>query len=1111
MVSTMKNNFKRLISLFLCLLLVSGVFSAGSSGISLLLDKLIVTANAEDEEEPESKTYGIFTYTINEGEVTITGCDNSTTGEVVIPGTIEDMSVTSIGDVAFANCSGITSITLPESIKSIGMFPFFSCTGLTNIYVSKGNSIYHSEGNCLIESESKTLIAGCKSSNIPNNERVTSIGYGAFYLCTGLTNIIIPDNIISIGDGAFWGCSDLSSVTLNNGISEIGTSAFLECSSLEEVNYSGTQAQWDSINIGDGNDNLIFSTIHCNDGDILPVLWVYEVNDNKATITGYKATAYGEIVIPESIDSYIVSAIGQDVFYDCFMITSVIIPDSVKTIGNNSFAFCARLASLSIPNGVISIGDKAFMGCSSIDSISISKSVESIGQQAFESCIALKDVYYSGTKEEWGNIDIGSYNNSLYNATIHCTDGDIVPNSLWNYRLDNGKVIITGPKSEMEGTVEIPSSINDFPVTAIEDNAFEYYNSITEIVVPDGVTSIGDSAFKNCTSLNRIILPDSVTKIGMWAFENTSYFDNNSNWIDGVLYIGNHLIKANNSFSKENYEIKPGTVCIADKAFTGMGILECLTVPNSVVSIGVNAFLNCSGLNDVYFSGTKEQWDLICISEGNDVLNYATIHCSDGDIEPVLWLYEVQDNETIITGYRGKVNEEIIIPESINGHPVISIGDYAFWERDGLKAVRIPDSVTSIGLNAFNRCYNLKDVYYNGNEESWNGVTVEYGNTYLTDAIHWKEDLPEKEPTCTKDGYSAYSSWSNTDPVEYVTQPEIKPATGHKPAEAVTENGESECKTYSVVYCSVCGEEISRKLITAHTPGEATIENTIPETCTKDGQYDTVVYCSICYEELSRETVIIPAKGHTPTEAVIENEEGVNCSYESIVYCNDCGDEISREHIVKHTPGRTIIKNNVQATCTESGHYDRVILCRVCNKEISREQIETDKPKGHCFTIYSYNNDATLDNDGTETAICDNCGKATHTRSADGTKLKAKIYAPKGIKTINWKYKVRLIAEADELPSGCRIVWFEGDTMVSDGEDFTTENLNSSHTYTAKIIDDKGNVVSEPSQEKTVTVEVEGSFFLKLVSLFKRILGLNTTEVFKPSKPSTAEAVIKPQ
>ena len=177
-------------------------------------------------------------------------------------------SVTSIGEWAFSGCSGLTSITIPDSVTSIGDRAFESCE-LTSIIVVEGNSKYHSVGNCLIETATKTLILGCKTSAIPTDGSVTSIGYEAFRGCTGLTSITIPDSVTSIGVAAFYYCSDLTSITIPDSVTSIGDMAFSYCSGLTSINFEGTKEQWNAIAKGDSwNGNVSATQVICTDGAI---------------------------------------------------------------------------------------------------------------------------------------------------------------------------------------------------------------------------------------------------------------------------------------------------------------------------------------------------------------------------------------------------------------------------------------------------------------------------------------------------------------------------------------------------------------------------------------------------------------------------------------------------------------------------------------------------------------------------------------------------------------------------------------------------------------------------------------------------------------------------
>ena len=164
---------------------------------------------------------------------------NAYSGTINIPATVEyrgvTYDVTSIGWYAFINCSDLTSVTIPNSVTSIGQYAFYGCSGLTSIKVEAGNTVYDSRDNCnaIIKTETNELFSGCKNTVIPNS--VKSIGWNAFYGCSGLTSITIPNSVTSIGDDAFEGCSGLTSITIPNSVTSIGSRAFEGCNGLTSI------------------------------------------------------------------------------------------------------------------------------------------------------------------------------------------------------------------------------------------------------------------------------------------------------------------------------------------------------------------------------------------------------------------------------------------------------------------------------------------------------------------------------------------------------------------------------------------------------------------------------------------------------------------------------------------------------------------------------------------------------------------------------------------------------------------------------------------------------------------------------------------------------------
>ena len=266
-----------------------------------------------------------------------------------------------------------------------------------------------------------------------------------------------------------------------------------------------------------------------------------------------------------------------------------------------------------------------------------------------------------------------------------------------------------------------------------------------------------------------------------------------------------------------------------------------------------------------------------------------------------------------------------------------------------------------------------------------------------------KDAVKENEvpATCTVDGSYDEVIYCSVCGGEISREKKVVTAPGHTPKDAVKENEVPATCTVDgsydeAIYCSVCGGEISRekKVITApgHTPKDAVKENEVAATCTVDGSYDEAIYCSVCGGEISRDKKAISAPGHTPKDAVKENEVSATCtvdgSYDEVIYCSVCGGEISRDKKVipalDHTPKDAVKENEVPATCTVDGSHDEVIYCSVCGEEISREK-KTILAMGHDVGEWEIQTPATENTDGIRVKKCTACDTVIETETITAT------------------------------------------------------------------------------------------------------------------------------
>lgn len=297
---------------------------------------------------------------------------------------------------------------------------------------------------------------------------------------------------------------------------------------------------------------------------------------------------------------------------------------------------------------------------------------------------------------------LGAFMPVIASAVTSGTRGD---NITWTLD-DDGTLTISGT-GEIASTAFCLSSAYKFVIiedgiTGIGTNAFYDCKNLESVVMADTVTSIGEGAFSGCSVLANIEIPENVTNIVCSAFDGTEYYQNEANWTDGILYIGNYLIQADEEKIPSECTVKNGTKFIADAAFGECNGLKSVEIPDSVISIGGSAFYWCFELENVIF--------------GNNVRSIGKLAFEDC---------------TKLTSIK--------LPNSVT-----SLGQAAFGGCSGLKEIVIPTGVTEIAYATFSDCESLTDVYYRGTEEEWNAILIDDNyNTYLTDAkIHYNFGKP---------------------------------------------------------------------------------------------------------------------------------------------------------------------------------------------------------------------------------------------------------------------------------------------------------------------------------------------------------------------------------
>ncbi len=815
---------------------------------------------------------------------------------------------------------------------------------------------------------------GLTSINIPEvvtndgkQYSVTQIGAIAFYKCSDLQSITIPNTITSIGHNAFAYCNGLTSITIPESVSSIGESAFKECTNLTIVEFASIECLC-GIKYENSGSSLF---------DANPLLYSHHLYIDGKEVTN--------LVIPETVTS-----ISSRAFSGCSGITSVVIPNTVNSIGYGAFSDCNNIETLTFntnaANGIcqnmpnlktLIIGDsvtyidaEAFKGCNSLTSVSVPNSISMIGKEAFNGC---------------NNLDYNTYDNAYY------LGNDVNP-----------YVVLMEVKNKSISSCTVNEGCN-----IIYDEAFSGCNNLTEIKFPESISNVGYAAFNNCNAIQKAEFAslESLFKI-KWVFD--YYTVNNPLRYARQLYI--------NGKEETDIIVPEGIESISAFAFASNNLnITSIDIPNSVTSIGYEAFYGCKGIKSITIGYGLNNIELRAF----DYCNVETLSINAKDIG-TRFSENVKMLQTVILGDSVKIINKDAFNSSTNLKNVISYASVP-PTLDGGDPFGYAD-VVYVRANCVD-AYKTAPIWKRKEILPFGIISIKSDNE--TQGIIEQEDsliIDGKQLTITAKANNGYHfvKWSDGN----------------------TDNP----RTYSTAK-----DTSFTAIFEAHN---VVTDEAVAATCTATGLTEGS-HCSVCNAVLVAQEVI-PALGHT---VVVDTAVAATCTATGLTegsHCSVCNAVLVAQTEIPMAEHIVVVDSAIVATCTESGLSEGK-HCSVCDTLLVKQ---TEIPAlGHEFKNYVYNNDATAEADGSETAVCERGCGATDTRVKEGTKLATTVVTESAANAVN--------------------IYAHGNTIV-------VENA----TDEIRVYDAMGRIVGRDVARNVSTITVNGSgvYIVKTGSVVKRVM-----------------------
>lgn len=574
-----------------------------------------------------------------------------------------------------------------------------------------------------------------------NGKTVTEIRSGAFTFVEGLKAVTIPSTVKKIDYNAFIYCEDLETVTFEGKVAEVEEYGFSVCAEVitficqkqYESYYEGlSDVLYDSgviIDASLSNAGATDPTDPSKPDDTKEKIFEVKETDGGCVIESYNVKEGGQaVVIPAEINGKKVVGIADEAFSQtkanvgyAKWITSVTLPDTIKSIGANAFYGCSRVKEIVLPDGLETIGEGAFRYCNSLTEINIPASVKEIGDIAFKQA--------GGAHLKAINVAVGNQNYKSVDGVLLSEDGknlicyptgkvgnpyqmpDSVetigndafrgdPAGLFDGSTQDGKHKLTGIifsknlQSIGERAFE-QTSLESVTITSdikIGKLAFSGCKSLKNVTIAEGVTEIPECAFMNMEAIKELKLPSTLKKIGKQAFDR--YGAESIELPEGLEEIGESAFAG----SKLTSIKLPSTVTtIEARAFISSHVLENVefAANSKLVSIGEYAFNHCTSLTSVKLPATLESLEDGCFS-----------------ICPKLTGIQLPENMAVLGDavFSGSGMTKVVLPDSI-----WKIGDATFRSCTSLTSVTMPEELEELGNCTFEDCSNLTDVTFKEN------------------------------------------------------------------------------------------------------------------------------------------------------------------------------------------------------------------------------------------------------------------------------------------------------------------------------------------------------------------------------------------------------------